>query len=124
MAHRLATVQNADVIFVFGEGGVLEIGNHQSLLKDRGVYYQMVSWILSFLQFDMANDLSAVSIASSGSMIELLVLLFFFFGLILPDLSSNSTPLGPLTGLMCTIITPTSYIYFHIPNNFLIKIKI
>lgn len=77
MAHRLATVQNADVIFVFGEGGVLEIGNHQSLLKDRGVYYQMVSWILSFLQFDMANDLSAVSIASSGSMIELLALLLF-----------------------------------------------
>ncbi|TVY82673.1 ABC transporter BEA3 [Lachnellula suecica] len=41
VAHRLATVQNADVIFVLGGGKVLETGNHQSLLKRRGVYYQM-----------------------------------------------------------------------------------
>ncbi|RDL36738.1 putative leptomycin B resistance protein pmd1 [Venustampulla echinocandica] len=41
VAHRLATVQNADVIFVLGEGKVLEQGDHQSLLKRRGVYYQM-----------------------------------------------------------------------------------
>lgn len=43
VAHRLATVQNADVIFVFGEGGIVEVGNHQSLLRRRGTYYQMVS---------------------------------------------------------------------------------
>jgi len=43
VAHRLATIQNADVIFVLGEGKVLETGNHQTLLKNRGVYYQMVS---------------------------------------------------------------------------------
>lgn len=43
VAHRLATVQNADVIFVLGEGKVVEKGNHASLLKKKGVYYQMVS---------------------------------------------------------------------------------
>jgi ATP-binding cassette subfamily B (MDR/TAP) protein 1 len=43
VAHRLATVQNADVIFVLGEGKVLETGNHSSLLRERKVYYQMVS---------------------------------------------------------------------------------
>jgi ATP-binding cassette subfamily B (MDR/TAP) protein 1 len=43
VAHRLATVQNADVIFVLGEGKVLESGDHTSLLKKRGVYYEMVS---------------------------------------------------------------------------------
>ncbi|TLS26950.1 hypothetical protein PpBr36_05078 [Pyricularia pennisetigena] len=43
VAHRLATVQNADVIFVLGEGKVVERGNHASLLKKKGVYYQMVS---------------------------------------------------------------------------------
>jgi ATP-binding cassette subfamily B (MDR/TAP) protein 1 len=43
VAHRLATVQNADVIFVLGEGKVLEKGNHEQLLRQRGVYYQMVS---------------------------------------------------------------------------------
>lgn len=44
VAHRLATVQNADVIFVLGEGGkLLEKGCHQELLGERGVHYQMVS---------------------------------------------------------------------------------
>lgn len=43
VAHRLATVQKADVIFVMGDGKVLERGDHQSLLKLKGVYYQMVS---------------------------------------------------------------------------------
>jgi len=43
VAHRLASVQNADVIFVLGEGQVLEKGDHNSLLRKRGVYYQMVS---------------------------------------------------------------------------------
>lgn len=42
VAHRLATVQNADIIFVLSEGKVLETGNHQTLLNKRGVYYQMV----------------------------------------------------------------------------------
>ncbi|KAF5022199.1 hypothetical protein F66182_5786 [Fusarium sp. NRRL 66182] len=41
VAHRLATVQNADVIFVLGEGKLLEKGNHRDLLAKRGVYWQM-----------------------------------------------------------------------------------
>ncbi|KAJ5100387.1 P-loop containing nucleoside triphosphate hydrolase protein [Penicillium angulare] len=42
VAHRLVTVQNADIIFVLGEGGkVMEKGNHAELLGNRGVYYQM-----------------------------------------------------------------------------------
>ncbi|CZT49091.1 probable leptomycin B resistance protein pmd1 [Rhynchosporium secalis] len=41
VAHRLATVQNADMIFVLGEGKVLESGNHNALLRKRGIYYQM-----------------------------------------------------------------------------------
>ncbi|ATY61289.1 ABC multidrug [Cordyceps militaris] len=41
VAHRLATVQNADVIFVLGEGRLLEQGSHWELLKKRGVYWQM-----------------------------------------------------------------------------------
>lgn len=42
VAHRLATVQNADVIFVLADGRVVERGNHVSLLGKRGMYYQMV----------------------------------------------------------------------------------
>jgi ATP-binding cassette subfamily B (MDR/TAP) protein 1 len=43
VAHRLATIQNADVIFVLGSGKLLETGSHSELLSKRGVYYQMVS---------------------------------------------------------------------------------
>lgn len=43
IAHRLATVQNADVIFVMNDGVVAEKGNHATLLGKRGLYYQMVS---------------------------------------------------------------------------------
>ncbi|KAI1346629.1 ABC transporter-like protein [Xylaria sp. FL0043] len=41
VAHRLATIQNADVIFVLGDGQVLETGTHHSLLQRRGLYYSM-----------------------------------------------------------------------------------
>lgn len=43
VAHRLATVQNADVIFVMNDGVVAEKGDHATLLGKRGLYYQMVS---------------------------------------------------------------------------------
>ena len=46
VAHRLATIQKADVIFVMGSGRVLEQGSHQELLKKRGVYWQMVSRLM------------------------------------------------------------------------------
>ncbi|ETS82686.1 hypothetical protein PFICI_04562 [Pestalotiopsis fici W106-1] len=41
VAHRLSTVQNADVIFVFDQGSVLEKGTHAELLQKRGVYWDM-----------------------------------------------------------------------------------
>ncbi|KAK2741114.1 hypothetical protein FQN57_005715 [Myotisia sp. PD_48] len=41
VAHRLATVQNADIIFVFGDKGIVESGTHQSLISKRGTYYKM-----------------------------------------------------------------------------------
>ncbi|KAJ4355156.1 hypothetical protein N0V95_003178 [Ascochyta clinopodiicola] len=41
VAHRLATIQKADVIFVMHQGRVVEKGNHQSLLKRKGTYWQM-----------------------------------------------------------------------------------
>ncbi|CAG8952578.1 hypothetical protein HYFRA_00009684 [Hymenoscyphus fraxineus] len=41
VAHRLASVQRADVIFVLGTGGVLEKGTHEELVRKRGVYWEM-----------------------------------------------------------------------------------
>ncbi|KAL9076201.1 MAG: hypothetical protein Q9157_003758 [Trypethelium eluteriae] len=42
VAHRLATIQKADVIFVLGPGGkIVEKGNHAELVREKGVYFQM-----------------------------------------------------------------------------------
>lgn len=49
VAHRLATIQRAQVIFVLGEGKVLEVGSHAELLKKKGVYWHMVSLTRIFL---------------------------------------------------------------------------
>ncbi len=41
VAHRLSTIQNADVILVMKEGNVIEQGNHEELLKKNGFYAAM-----------------------------------------------------------------------------------
>ncbi|UTW60890.1 ABC transporter ATP-binding protein [bacterium SCSIO 12741] len=38
IAHRLATIQNADTIFVMDQGRMVESGNHQELLDQNGLY--------------------------------------------------------------------------------------
>ncbi|KAJ5159315.1 P-loop containing nucleoside triphosphate hydrolase protein [Penicillium coprophilum] len=42
VAHRLKTIVNADMIFVFDHGRIIERGNHHGLLKLGGKYCQMV----------------------------------------------------------------------------------
>lgn len=41
VAHRLSTIQHSDKIFVLSKGEIIEEGNHQSLLKKRGYYYNL-----------------------------------------------------------------------------------
>lgn len=41
IAHRLSTIKNADRIFVIDEGGILEQGSHEELMKKKGAYYQL-----------------------------------------------------------------------------------
>ncbi|KAL0985399.1 hypothetical protein UPYG_G00156400 [Umbra pygmaea] len=43
VAHRLSTIQNADLIAVFQKGVVVEQGTHQQLLAQRGVYHALVN---------------------------------------------------------------------------------
>jgi len=42
VAHRLSTVASADLIVVMDQGRIAEIGNHASLLAQRGVYHRLV----------------------------------------------------------------------------------
>lgn len=41
IAHRLSTVQNSDVIMVLDHGRIIERGNHDKLIAEKGVYYQL-----------------------------------------------------------------------------------
>lgn len=41
IAHRLTTIQDADVICVVNQGVVAEMGTHSELLKQRGIYYTL-----------------------------------------------------------------------------------
>ncbi|WP_284646257.1 ABC transporter ATP-binding protein [Paenibacillus silviterrae] len=43
IAHRLSTVQNADVIFVMDQGCIIEKGTHETLLRLDGVYSRLSS---------------------------------------------------------------------------------
>lgn len=40
IAHRLSTIRNSDRILVLTEEGIVEEGNHESLLAKKGIYYQ------------------------------------------------------------------------------------
>jgi len=41
VAHRLSTVQQADRILVMHKGVLREIGSHQELLAQRGIYWKL-----------------------------------------------------------------------------------
>jgi ATP-binding cassette subfamily B protein len=42
IAHRLSTVMNADQIVVLDKGKIIEIGNHTTLVEQRGNYFELV----------------------------------------------------------------------------------
>lgn len=42
IAHRLSTVKNADQLIVIENGEVVEVGNHNSLVNEKGAYFNLV----------------------------------------------------------------------------------
>lgn len=42
VAHRLSTVKNADQIVVLKQGEIAEIGTHDELIQNKGIYFQLV----------------------------------------------------------------------------------
>ena len=42
IAHRLSTIQKADKIVVLDHGKILEVGNHETLMKKEGAYAALV----------------------------------------------------------------------------------
>ncbi len=41
IAHRLSTIVDADVILVIKDGSIVETGTHETLLAEKGFYYEM-----------------------------------------------------------------------------------
>ena len=41
IAHRLSTVRNSDAIMVLDHGRIIERGNHQTLIAQKGTYYNL-----------------------------------------------------------------------------------
>ena len=42
IAHRLSTLANADRLIVLKKGRVAEVGTHTELLRNKGVYFELV----------------------------------------------------------------------------------
>ena len=39
--HRLSTIKNSDAIMVLDQGRIIERGDHDKLIKEKGTYYQL-----------------------------------------------------------------------------------
>lgn len=64
IAHRLATVRNADRIIVLQDGEIIEQGNHTDLIAKRGLYHRLHS--MNYASFDDApGDVARLNPAST-----------------------------------------------------------
>jgi ATP-binding cassette, subfamily B, multidrug efflux pump len=63
IAHRLSTIQRADKIIVMHKGNVREMGTHQELLANRGIYYKLYQ--LQYKDQEIA-DLASAEPANAG----------------------------------------------------------
>lgn len=58
IAHRLSTVKNSDCIIVLEQGRVIERGNHDKLMEEKGKYYQLYTGNLAeWLTFCMKTGI-------------------------------------------------------------------
>lgn len=72
IAHRLSTVQNADVIAAVQDGVVVEKGTHDELMQIDGVYYRLVtSQVL-----EMNEESLVLSLVGRGFLIYVTLLCF------------------------------------------------
>ncbi|HBC57067.1 MAG TPA: hypothetical protein DCZ03_07880, partial [Gammaproteobacteria bacterium] len=66
IAHRLATVKNADRIAVIGDGEVQEIGTHEELIQKNGTYAHLAA--LQFHdQFAVTTSNTVVNLSPDAS---------------------------------------------------------
>ena len=59
IAHRLSTIQRADKIIVMHKGQVREMGTHQQLLAQRGIYYKLYQLQYKDQEIPVASELTS-----------------------------------------------------------------
>jgi ATP-binding cassette subfamily B protein len=67
IAHRLSTVQRADVILVMHKGQLREFGSHQELLGQRGIYWKLYQLQYKDQEMGAASVAMGAGLAASGS---------------------------------------------------------
>jgi ATP-binding cassette subfamily B (MDR/TAP) protein 1 len=70
IAHRLSTIRNADIIAVVDKGKVFETGNHDTLMKKKGKYFDLVEAQKGKLDRRSSSSLSRTSSESSLEHLE------------------------------------------------------
>jgi ATP-binding cassette subfamily B multidrug efflux pump len=63
IAHRLSTIQRADKIIVMHKGQVREMGTHQQLLAQRGIYYKLYQLQYKDQEVSVPRESSTTNIA-------------------------------------------------------------
>ena len=56
IAHRLSTVRNADVIAGFDGGVIVEQGNHDELMREKGIYFKLVMTQTAGNEIELGNE--------------------------------------------------------------------
>ena len=56
IAHRLTTIRNADIIFVFDKGNIVEQGTHEELVQISGGIYQKLASQLDIEEDENSNQ--------------------------------------------------------------------
>lgn len=64
IAHRLSTIRNADQVLVVHEGRIIERGTHESLLKQKGFYYNL--YMSQFRRLEAAERLLGEKVPSGA----------------------------------------------------------
>ncbi|CAO2617604.1 ATP-dependent translocase ABCB1 [Lemmus lemmus] len=67
IAHRLSTVRNADVIAGFDGGVIVEQGNHDELMKEKGIYFKLVMTQTAGNEIEPGNEVYASKIETDNS---------------------------------------------------------
>ena len=62
VAHRLSTVQHSDNIIVMSHGQIIEQGNHNELLKQKGRYYELYT-----IQYDKDTRMAQIKNGASDN---------------------------------------------------------